>query len=83
LRAYCDAGALLAAIERVKLVGRDVDRGVLARIAANVGGNQGRKPFRGGASIAAVRCNSFSMADAVTATRCIALELRNQRQGAS
>jgi hypothetical protein len=48
LRVYCDAGALLAAIERVKRVGRDVDRGVRARIAANVGGDQGRKPFRGG-----------------------------------
>ena len=67
LPAYCDDGALLAAIERVKLVSRDVDRGIHARIAANVGGDQARSRSVAEASTAAVRCNSFSMADAVTA----------------
>ncbi len=48
LLAYCNDGALLAAIECVKLVSRNMDGGVHARVAANVGGDQGTEPLRSG-----------------------------------
>ena len=48
LAADCDDGALLAAIEHIEFVDRDVDGGVHARAAAYIGGDQGAEPFGGG-----------------------------------